>query len=76
MKWDREEIASFIGTIGVAMLIASGVRYSIQGELLTTSKVLLIAGGVFVLAAESWVFAALPERFPAAPHSRGLTPPF
>src|SRR5271156_1448911 len=25
MKWDREEIASFIGTIGVAMLIASGV---------------------------------------------------
>jgi ABC-type uncharacterized transport system involved in gliding motility auxiliary subunit len=51
MKWDREEIASFIGTIGVAMLAASGVRYSIQGEWLTMSKVLLIAGGVFVLAA-------------------------
>jgi ABC-type uncharacterized transport system involved in gliding motility auxiliary subunit len=51
MKWDREEIARFIGTIGVAMLIASYVRYTIQGELLTTSKVLLIAGGVITLAA-------------------------
>src|SRR5271154_1380726 len=59
MKWDREEIASFIGTIGVAMLIASGVRYSIQGELLTTSKVLLIAGGVFVLAAVVLGFRAI-----------------
>ncbi len=63
MKWDREEIASFIGTIGVAMLIASGVRYSIQGELLTTSKVLLIAGGVFVLAAVVLGFRAIVRAF-------------
>ena len=63
MKWDREEIASFIGTIGVAMLVASGVRYSIQGELLTTSKVLLIAGGVFVLAAVVLGFHAIVRAF-------------
>src|SRR3984957_9662756 len=63
MKWDREEIASFIGTIGVAMLVASGVRYSIQGELLTTSKVLLIAGGVFVLAAVVFGFRAIVRAF-------------
>src|SRR5580698_683323 len=63
MKWDREELASFIGTIGVAMLIASGVRYSIQGELLTTSKVLLIAGGVFVLAAVIFGFRGIARAF-------------
>jgi ABC-type uncharacterized transport system involved in gliding motility auxiliary subunit len=63
MKWDREEIARFIGTIGVAMLIASGVRYSIQGELLTTSKVLLIAGGVFVLAAVILGFRGIARAF-------------
>jgi ABC-type uncharacterized transport system involved in gliding motility auxiliary subunit len=63
MKWDREEIASFIGTIGVAMLAASGVRYSIQGELLTTSKVLLIGGGVFVLAAVVLGFRGIVRAF-------------
>ena len=63
MKWDREEIASFIGTIGTAMLIASGVRYSIQGELLTTSKVLLIAGGVLVLAAVILGFRSIVRAF-------------
>src|SRR5580700_9183151 len=63
MKWDREEIASFIGTIGVAMLVASGVRYSIQGELLTTSKVLLIGGGVFVLAAVVLGFRGIVRTF-------------
>ena len=50
MKWDREELARFTGTMGVAMLIAGCLRYSIQGELLTFSKVVLILGGLFVLA--------------------------
>jgi len=45
------------------MLVASGVRYSIQGELLTTSKVLLIAGGVFVLAAVVLGFRAIVRAF-------------
>jgi ABC-type uncharacterized transport system involved in gliding motility auxiliary subunit len=51
MKWDRNETARFIGTIAVAMLIAGYLRYSIQGEFLPFSKGLLIAGGVFILAA-------------------------
>ena len=46
MKWDRQEVARFIVTLGLAMLIAGCLRYSIQGEFLTFSKVLLIAGGV------------------------------
>ena len=50
MKWDREELARFIGTMGVAMLIAGYLRYSIQGELLTFSKVVLVLGGLFVVA--------------------------
>ena len=51
MKWDRNETARFIGTVGVAMLIAGYLRYSIQGEFLPFSKGLLIAGGVFIFAA-------------------------
>lgn len=50
MKWDRGEIAKFAASIGLAMLIAGYLRYTIQGELLTASKVILIAGGVLVLA--------------------------
>ena len=56
MKWDREELARFIGTMGVAMLVAGYLRYSIQGELLTFSKVVLILGD-FVCAgfASHWL---------------------
>ena len=38
MKWDRNETARFIGTLGVAMVIAGYLRYSIQGEFLPFSK--------------------------------------
>ncbi len=51
MKLDREELARFIATLGVAMVVSGFLRYVIQGELLTFSKGLLIAGGVFLLAA-------------------------
>jgi ABC-type uncharacterized transport system involved in gliding motility auxiliary subunit len=51
MKLDRDEIARFIATLGIAMLISSYVRYLLQGEFLTFSKALLIAGAVFVVAA-------------------------
>src|SRR6202451_4606395 len=50
MKWDREELARFIGTTGIAMLVAGYLRYSIQGELLTFSKVVLAIGTLCVLA--------------------------
>jgi ABC-type uncharacterized transport system involved in gliding motility auxiliary subunit len=49
MKWNRNEIAEIIGSIGAAGLIAGYIRYSLQGELLTFSKILLIAGGVLFL---------------------------
>src|SRR5450631_2381348 len=51
MKWDRNETARFIGTLGAAMVIAGYLRYSIQGEFLPFSKGLLIDGAVFLLAA-------------------------
>jgi ABC-type uncharacterized transport system involved in gliding motility auxiliary subunit len=49
MKWDREETARFIATIGIAALIAGYVRYSYEGSLLRLSKILLISGGVLVV---------------------------
>jgi len=51
MKWTRNEWAEIIGSVGLAALIGGYVRYSLQGELLLTSKILLIAGAVLVLAA-------------------------
>ena len=50
MKWDREESARFIGTTGIAMLVAGYLRYSIQGELLTFSKIVLALGALCLLA--------------------------
>jgi ABC-type uncharacterized transport system involved in gliding motility auxiliary subunit len=50
MKWDREELARFIGTTGIAMLIAGYLRYTIQHELLIFSKVVLAIGALCVLA--------------------------
>jgi ABC-type uncharacterized transport system involved in gliding motility auxiliary subunit len=63
MKWDRQEVARFIGTLGIAMLIAGYLRYSIQGEFLMFSKGLLIAGGVFILAAIAIGFRDLAAFF-------------
>jgi gliding motility-associatede transport system auxiliary component len=50
MKVNREEVARFLWTLGVALIIAGLVRYSIQGEWLILSKSLLIAGGVLIIA--------------------------
>ena len=49
-KFDLQEIFRTLGALGGAMVLAGYIRYSIQGELLLTSKILLIAGGVFLLA--------------------------
>ncbi len=51
MKLERKEMAQFLWTIAAAMLIAGYLRYSIQGELLRFSRVLLIAGTVLAVAA-------------------------
>ncbi|HEY4739437.1 MAG TPA: Gldg family protein [Candidatus Acidoferrales bacterium] len=51
MKWDRQETLRFIGTLGLALLVGGYLRYTVQGELLLTSKILMIAGGaIFVIA--------------------------
>lgn len=51
MKWTRNEWAEIIGSMGLAAVIGGYVRYSLQGELLLTNKVLLIAGAVLILTA-------------------------
>jgi ABC-type uncharacterized transport system involved in gliding motility auxiliary subunit len=63
MKWDREELARFIGTAGAAMLIAGYLRYSIQGELLTFSKVVLAVGAMLVLASIAIGFGGILRFF-------------
>jgi gliding motility-associatede transport system auxiliary component len=50
MKFERNETARSLAAVGVACLVAGLLRYSIQNELLRTSKILLIAGGVILLA--------------------------
>lgn len=49
-KWKQREVAEFLASIGVAMLIAGYLRYTIQGELLLFSKITLIAGGILLVA--------------------------
>src|SRR5580700_12292351 len=51
MKLDRKELARFLWVIAAALLIAGYLRYTIQGELLRFSKILLIGGGVVFVAA-------------------------
>lgn len=63
MKIDRQELSRTVGVLGAAMLAAGCVRYSIQGELLLTSKILLIAGGVAVLAFLAFNFRNLMNHF-------------
>jgi len=63
MKWDRDELARFLGTAGIAMLIAGYLRYSIQGELLTFSKVVLAAGALLLLGSIAIGFGAILRFF-------------
>src|SRR5580658_2118619 len=50
MKWTRQQLAEIALSIGAALLIASYIRYTIQGEMLRLTEILLIAGGVLLLA--------------------------
>src|SRR5277367_312440 len=49
MTWDSKEAARSLAAVGGACVIAGFLRYSIQGELLRTSEILMI-GGAVVLA--------------------------
>lgn len=50
LKWNQQEVAKTVGILGAAALIGGYWRYTIQGELLLFNKILMIAGGVFLLA--------------------------
>ena len=50
MKQNQSGLAGMLASIGAACLIAGLLRYGIQGELLRTSEILLIVGGVLLLA--------------------------
>ncbi|MGH9563181.1 MAG: hypothetical protein ACRD3S_17140, partial [Terracidiphilus sp.] len=63
MKWDRVEVGKFLASIGGAMLVAGYLRYSIQSEMMLMSKILLIAGGVFLLAGIVLAFSAIAGFF-------------
>jgi len=51
MNWDRKETARSLAAVGGACVVAGYLRYSIQAELLRTSEILLVGGGVLLLAA-------------------------
>ncbi len=51
MRFDRTEMIRTAGYLGAAMLVSGLLRYSIQGVIQVFSEVLMIAGGVLVLAA-------------------------
>lgn len=50
MKLSRKDIVSYAGATGLFLLVAGYVRYTVNEELQLSSKILLIAGGVLVLA--------------------------
>ncbi len=50
MNWDSKETARSLAAIGGAGVVAGYLRFTIQGELLRTSEILLIGGGVVLLA--------------------------
>ncbi|MGH9729691.1 MAG: GldG family protein [Candidatus Acidiferrales bacterium] len=50
MKWDRRELARLAGALGLALLIAAYVRYTVLEQFQLSNKILLIAGGVLVVA--------------------------
>src|SRR3984957_6876787 len=63
MKWNSKEAADITGSLGAALLIAGYLRYSIQGELLTSSKVILGVGAVLILASVSFGFRRILNFF-------------
>jgi len=63
MRWDRQEVAKFIGSSGAILLLAGYLRYSTQRELLLLSKILLIGGGVLVVAAAGLGFQSIRNYF-------------
>ncbi|HXX45597.1 MAG TPA: GldG family protein [Candidatus Acidoferrales bacterium] len=62
-KWTRNQWAELAASVGAAAIIGGYVRYSYQGELLLVSKILLIGGGVLLLAAIVLGFEGIVKYF-------------
>lgn len=63
MKLERKELARFLWTIAAALLIAGYLRYTIQGELLKFSEILLITGAVLTVVAFVLGFPYMSQYF-------------
>lgn len=63
MKWNRQEIAGYLSSIGLALLIAGWIRFTYQNELSTFTKGILIGGGVLVVASIAVGFPAILQFF-------------
>jgi ABC-type uncharacterized transport system involved in gliding motility auxiliary subunit len=50
MKFERKELIQLAGAIGLALLVVGYVRYSVVEELQLPTKIVLIVGGVLILA--------------------------
>ncbi len=59
MKWNRRDLARFAGALGLALLVAGYIRYTVLEEFQLANKILLIAGGVLVLAWIVFDFATI-----------------
>ena len=59
----RDLTRELIGWFGGAMVVAGYIRYTLQGEWLLMSKILLIAGGVFLLAGIALNFRGIVSFF-------------
>jgi ABC-type uncharacterized transport system involved in gliding motility auxiliary subunit len=62
-KWTRSQWAELAASVGAAAIIGGYVRYSYQNELLLVSKILLISGGVLLLAAIVLGFEGIVKYF-------------
>jgi len=62
-KWTRNQWAELAASVGAAAIIGGYVRYSYQNELLLVSKILLIGGGVLLLAAIVLGFEGIVKYF-------------
>ena len=62
-KQDLEKLGELAATIGVALLIAAYLRYTMQGDWERLSKILLIAGGVLLLGGAAISFRRLTNFF-------------
>jgi ABC-type uncharacterized transport system involved in gliding motility auxiliary subunit len=63
MKGSRKDIASYLSTVGVALLLAGWIRYSYQEEMTKLTEGILIAGGLLLIASIVIGFGEIQQYF-------------